>query len=87
MNLIVPRFRFIGKLKEVYASLEKLSVRMDPYKKGVKIKFTDTSNDPSPKKFNFDFENMPVKEIIRYTCIAAGLSYKVEVDSIIVESK
>lgn len=87
LNLIVPRFRFIGKLKEVYASLEKLSVRMDPYKKGVKIKFTDTSNDPSPKKFNFDFENMPVKEIIRYTCIAAGLSYKVEVDSIIVESK
>lgn len=36
------------------------------------------------KKFNFDFENMPIGEIIRYICIAAGLKYKVDDHAVII---
>ena len=38
----------------------------------------------SDKKFNFDFENMPIGEIIRYICIAAGLKYKVDDHAVLI---
>ncbi|MCH2205117.1 MAG: hypothetical protein MK132_04500 [Lentisphaerales bacterium] len=36
------------------------------------------------KKFNFDFENMPINEIIRYICLAAGLKFKVDDHAVII---
>ena len=36
------------------------------------------------KSFNFDFENMPIGEIIRYICVASNLKYKVDANAVIV---
>lgn len=36
------------------------------------------------KKYNFDFENMPIGEIIRYICISSNLKYKVDPHAVIV---
>ena len=36
------------------------------------------------KNLNFDFENMPVGDIIRYICIASGKKYKVETNAVII---
>ena len=36
------------------------------------------------KNYNFDFENMPIGEIIRYICISSNLKYKVDTHAVIV---
>ena len=36
------------------------------------------------KKFSFDFENMPIGEIIRFICISGGLKYKVDDHAVII---
>ena len=36
------------------------------------------------KSYNFDFENMPIGEIIRYICIASNKKYKVDTNAVII---
>ena len=62
--------------------VEKLSLKMDPNEKGIKLV---KPNNLAAQTLNFDFENMPVGEIIRYICIASGRKYTVNGATVIVK--
>ena len=56
---------------------------MDPERNGLNIIDLITA-DKQNKTYNYDFENMPVGEIIRYICISSNMVYKVEDKAVII---
>jgi len=75
LKIIIPRFRMNDTMSVILKKLEDMSPHFDPDQVGIKIR-NEIPKD-NKKEFNFDFENMPVGEIIRYLCIASGRKYEI----------
>ena len=87
LKIIIPKFKQKATIEEVLAALRDESIKNDPDKKGVSIIYRKGQEKVKDKNFNFDFENMPTGEIIRYICIASGLKYKVDKHAVIIAAK
>jgi len=75
-KIIIPRFRFNGNnFNEMINQINDLSKRMDPYEEGLELS-SSTNNSTMHNSYNFDFENMPVGELIRYVSIATTTRYE-----------
>jgi hypothetical protein len=85
IKAIIPEFKINGNLEEIILELkqssgldiELVSARTAGYSFDDNFKPLDESTF-TKKAFNFDFENMPVGEIIRYLAIASGLKFKID---------
>ena len=75
-EIIIPRFKAMDSdFKDIMEKLKELSKRMDPFEEGIEVSsITEHSN--TERLFNFDFENMPIGEIVRYLGIATNYKYK-----------
>ena len=73
MNKIIPRFKENAEFEKVCRSLEALHGKL-------KIKIEANPG----RKMNFDFENMPTKEIIRYMCIASNLKFRMDKNKVVI---
>jgi len=77
-------------VETVFEQLREDSVALDPDGEGVNFLFqADEENGTAYKQrtITLDFTNMPLGDVIRYVCMAAGLHYKVEERAIIIADK
>jgi hypothetical protein len=83
---IVPRFQCTDvSLGEVIELLRQSSKQLDPLKHGLNMIILPGIK--IGKKYNFDFENMPLAECMKHISLASGLKYKIEEDLIVFASK
>lgn len=85
LKIVIPKFKQNAKIQDVLKSLKELSAKHDPKKKGLTIIYRpNPDKKDNEKTFNFDFENMPIGEIVRYICISSNLKFKVDKHAVIV---
>lgn len=87
LKIIIPKFKQNADITTVLESLGSSVKKHDQEQKGLKIIYIPFGDKPQKEKgkvFNFDFENMPVGEIIRYLCLSANLKYKIENNAVII---
>lgn len=86
LKIVIPKFKvYGGTLEEVFDVLKKASLKNDPNKKGLKINYK--SDLPKDKKYSFDFEDIPLGQIVRYICLSAELEFKKGKSGIIISNK
>jgi len=84
-RIVYPEIKWDGKeVDEALKFLAKRSKEYDPDKEGVVINYVAGSGDKPVVTLNLT--NMPLSEIIRYTCLLTGLEYRIEGNSILVSS-
>lgn len=86
LKIIIPKFKKNSTIQEVLAALRDESIKNDPDQKGINIIYRMGPEKGKDKNFNFDFENLPLGEIIRYICLVSGLKYKVEKFAVIISN-
>lgn len=75
-KIIIPRFKIIdGDFKNIMDQLTELTKRMDPFEEGVEVSSLSEKTQLK-KSFNFEFENVPVGEVVRYLSISTGFKYE-----------
>lgn len=84
-RIIYPEINWDGKeIDEALKYLARRSKEYDPDKEGVEINYVAGSGDKPTVTLNLT--NMPLSEIIRYTCLLTGLEYRIEGNSVLVSS-
>jgi len=84
-NIIYPEINWSEKeVEEALKYLARRSKEYDPDKEGVEINYIADGNEKPVVTLNLT--NMPLSEIIRYTCLLTGLEYRVDGNSILVSS-
>ena len=81
VNIIIIR-----KSNERKGPEEAEEIEDDPFADDPFGESTDFEREPA-LKYNFDFENMPVGEIIRYVSLAGGLQYRIDKDAVVIGAR
>ncbi|NQZ58191.1 MAG: hypothetical protein HRT88_12095, partial [Lentisphaeraceae bacterium] len=71
----------------IYKSFNELKVTQDNTDTDVDefaTSVVDDAGDSMGKTYDFDFENMPIGEIIRYICLSSGVKYKIEEHAVVI---
>ena len=84
-SIVYPEINWNEKeVEEALKYLASRSKKYDPDKEGVEINYVADGNEKPVVTLNLT--NMPLSEIIRYTCLLTGLEYRVDGNSILVSS-
>ena len=84
-RIVYPEINWSEKeVEEALKYLARRSKEYDPDKEGVEINYIADGNEKPVVTLNLS--NMPLSEIIRYTCLLTGLEYRVDGNSILVSS-
>ncbi|MCM8525400.1 MAG: hypothetical protein NE327_02710 [Lentisphaeraceae bacterium] len=87
LKIIIPKVKFADhSVADAFEFVVKMSREQDVDKKGINIVLLKDAKN-SKVKINLDADNMPVAEIIKYLCLQAKLSYKVEAFAIVIGNK
>ena len=78
-----------ASLDTVIAELKDLSQTHDPDREGINIVHVkpDAGSAAGARLVTLEFDNIPLGEAIRYVCLAAEASYKVEEHAVIIASR
>ena len=84
-RIIYPEINWNDQdVDEALKYLMRRSKEYDPDKEGVEINYVAAGGDKPTVTLNLT--NMPLSEIIRYTCLLTGLEYRIEGNSVLVSS-
>ncbi|MDP7397803.1 MAG: hypothetical protein QGF67_08835 [Lentisphaeria bacterium] len=89
LRMKIPKISFENaSLDTVIAELKELSQTHDPDREGINIVHVkpDAGNAAGARLVTLEFNNIPLGEAIRYVCLAAKASYKVEEHAVIIAS-
>jgi len=89
LRMTIPKIYFENaSLDTVIAGLKDLSQIHDPDREGINIVHVkpDDGNAAGAPLVTLEFNNIPLGEAIRYICLAAEASYKVEEHAVIIAS-
>ena len=82
-SIVYPEINWSEKeVDEALKYLTRRSKEYDPDKEGIEINYVASGGDKPVVTLNLT--NMPLSEIIRYTCLLTGLEYRVDGNSILV---
>lgn len=87
LKIVIPKVKFKDhSVADAVAFIIKMSRQQDVDKKGINIVLLKDAT-ASKAKINLDADNIPVAEIIKYICLQAKLSYKVEAFAVVLGKK
>lgn len=90
LRMKIPKIYFENaSLDTVIAELKDLSQTHDPDREGINIVHVkpDAGSAAGARLVTLEFDNIPLGEAIRYVCLAAEASYKVEEHAVIIASR
>ncbi|MCM8539586.1 MAG: hypothetical protein NE328_04875 [Lentisphaeraceae bacterium] len=87
LKIIIPKVKFENhSVADAISFITKMSRDQDVDKKGINIVLLKDAA-ASKVKINLDADSIPVAEIIKYICLQAKLSYKVEAFAVVIGNK
>ena len=78
LKLVIPSIKLTDvTVKDALLMIQKKSKEIDPDKTGVVIVIQEQNQKLLNRKVTFDFNKIPVKDAIKYTCMSSNLHYRV----------
>jgi len=86
INIIFRELEASAKVESVLeeAGDDEFDAEVDDFGEEEDTAVADVEESAGGKTYDFDFENMPLGEIIRYICVGSGLKYKVESNAVVI---
>ena len=90
-TIILPKVPFRdASIKEVVQYLQERSKALDPANEGVDIQLKlvpPAEGEEDGRTFSMEFHDMPLVDVVRYLCLAGGLKYRVEGNTIVIADR
>jgi len=86
-RIVVPHFEVENAgIRQTVKYLRILSRRLDPEGEGINfmLKLDPRITDDKRTRITLAMDNIPLRDLIRYICMAAGLQYKIEDHAVII---
>jgi len=87
-GIIVPRVQFEEvTIEEAIRFIRKKSKELDPDHVGINVFLRQAKAADAPSKrasITIEANNLPLADVVRYTCMAAGLNYNIDETSLII---